>query len=295
MASGLKGHLDLYGALPEELTVVTTPGKPGYHVRNTLAAVLDEEMIASIMEQGVIESTLVGRDGDDLILIDGRQRRAMTLEANKRLAALGQPPKKVPFRTTRLPPEKWGLLASHANINRKSPPTLLAEEAADLERNGATKEEIALAMGVKGGVKGVDALLRLLDCAAVVKTAVDAGKVSRIVANDLASIPRAQQGAALEKMVAAGATKGARARKAVAAVRKGKDIPVTAPRMRNQADLSALHAALMERDLKSEGNAVLAVLQWALRLPGESDQCDDVAYALNDIAEAKTATKGKAA
>ena len=81
---------------------------------------------------------------------------------------------------------------------------------------------------------------------------------------------------------------------AVAAKKQGKAIPAKAPRMRNQSELAALHAALMECDLKTEGNAVLAALQWAVRLPGESDQCDDVAECLTEMAAAKANAKAAA-
>ena len=261
----LKGHLDLFSALPEELTVVTTPGKPGYHVRNTLALDLDEAMVLSIMDKGVLESLIVGRDGPDLVVLDGRQRVAHTIEANRRLIAAGQPPKKVPIRPTRAPQPEWGIIASHANINRPSPPTLLAAEARALSEDGQPLECIAVAMGKSS--KQVADLLRLLDCHPKVQAAVDAG-LSVTVAHDLAELPRAKQVEALAEMQAKGVTRGAGARRAVADAKAGRPIKPKGEVKRMQSR-KAIEDALagMDRDLMDRE---VAVLEWMLRVREEA-------------------------
>jgi ParB family chromosome partitioning protein len=266
MASGIKGHLDLFAALPEELIVVTEPGKPGYHVRNTLALVLDEGMVRSIMERGVLESIIVGRDGPDLVVLDGRQRVAHTLEANRRLAAAGQPPKKVPIRPTRAPQAEWGLLASHANINRPSPPTMLAAEARALAEDGQPTECIAAAMGKS--VKQVEAYLRLLDCHEQVQAAVDDG-MSMTVAVDLAALPRAKQVETLREMRAQGVTKGGPARRAVADAKAGRPVKPKSKtkHMVRQALLQSVVTEMAGHSLTQAEGFVLAALRWVLRDP----------------------------
>ena len=288
-------HVDLWTAPPERFTIVTTPGRPGYHRRNELTVALDEGLVASIMERGVLESILVGKDGQDLIIIDGRQRVTHAVEANNRRVAAGQPPLKIGFRTTTQPPEKWGLLAEHANIHRPTPVSMQAAIAADLFDAGNATADIAEAMGKKPAY--VDGLRRLLGCDRKVIAAADAGIVSPTVAKELADLPRAKQTEALDEMIAKGVTKGAGARKAVAAKKRGAAISVpAAKRARNRTLVEAVVAKLAERrdaediGLSATAEAFLNGLRW--NAGEEVVPPDDV---LEVLAELEAARKHKAA
>lgn len=297
MARTIEGasHIDLWSALPERFTIVTTPGNPGYHRRVALTEVLDEGLVNSIMQEGVKKGIEVGEDGNDLIVIDGRQRVEHCAEANRRLKKVGQPPKKIGFRITRLPPEKWGLLAEHCNIHRPTPVSMQADIARDLESAGNSIQEIADAMGQKKPY--VEGLLRLLACDKSVIAAADSGVISPTVARELADMKRDEQKETLAQMIAKGVTKGAQARRAVSSAKKGRGVPdkSEAKKMRPRAEIEAVLDGLQNAngELKAEGRAVRDFVLWQFRLLDAENLCDDVAeILLPDKGEAQVEAKG---
>src|SRR5271154_2336900 len=87
---GAEGRGDTLNFLPENLKVISDPKHPLYDPR--VEREPSEEMILSIMRQGVLVPLSVHRDGEDGIVNDGRQGRAATSGANRRLKKEGGEP-----------------------------------------------------------------------------------------------------------------------------------------------------------------------------------------------------------
>lgn len=78
---------------PEQLKLVTDESHHLYDPRIHLP--IDEAMVKNIMVNGVIEPVIIAKEGQDVIVVDGRQRTKNAIEANKRLTAEGKEPVKV--------------------------------------------------------------------------------------------------------------------------------------------------------------------------------------------------------
>ncbi len=87
---GSVGRGDTISFKPETLKVITDVKHPLYDARVEREPA--EAMILSIMRRGILVPMLITRDGDDVYVVDGRQRRSAALEANKRLAKAGGEP-----------------------------------------------------------------------------------------------------------------------------------------------------------------------------------------------------------
>jgi ParB family chromosome partitioning protein len=283
-ATKTASRVDGWTAPPEAFTLVTDESHPLYDPR--IALPLDAALVESIYTYGVLKQIRVVRDGDKLLVQDGRQRVRHALEANRRRRAERLELIEVPYRCFRSREADMSSEAVAANMHMRTPPMMLAEQALRLERAGRSRAQIAVAMGCTATM--VENYLRLFDCAPAVQRAVEAGQVPASVARKLAAMPRTEQAVALTEMQAKGAVRGAAAERAVGALRRGQSVPAgnTARRVQNRTAIQALADALAGRELKETGNAVLAVLQWVLRAPGESDQCDDVAECLSEMRDA---------
>lgn len=293
-------HAEAFHCLPEKLTLVDDVASPFYdaRVRKPVPEWLVESILA--LEQ-VIEPVVCVRDGGRLVIDDGRQRQRACIEANRRRAKAGKPPLHVTYVVKRPLDGDAGIigLARAANTRVEDSPIERAEAAARLfatcQAGGMTDPEAKRFTATRCGVSGttIDNWLALLGCSTAVRKAVDAGQVAATVGGELAKLPRDQQVAALEEMLAKGVTKGSSARRAVAAAKKGQPIqPKTAKRMRNQSEVQSYVDALAGRLLKAEGRAVLAALRYVLRQADATEQCDDLAEVLDESVSAKQAAHG---
>ena len=289
-------HAEAYHCLPDGLVLVDDPASPFYDKR--IKRPVPEWLIQSVQELGVIEPIEVMRDGARLVVDNGRQRVRACREANKRLLKAGKEPHHVTYVIKKPRDGDAGILglARAANLHVEDSPIERAEAAARLvevaQNGGMSAGEARAFAASRCGVSGqcVANWLALLNCASTVQKAVDAGEIPETCARDLAKLPREKQTAALDAMRAKGVMRGNGATRAVAAIKRGKAVPgkTAAKRMQNRATIQQLADMLAERELKSEGNAALAVLQWVLRAPGESDQADDVAECLDEMTNPKT-------
>jgi len=289
-------HAEAFHTLPENLVLVDDPASPFYDKR--IKKPVPEWLIESVQSLGVIKPVVAMRDGQRLVVDDGRQRVRACLEANRRLHKAGKPPHHVTYIIRRPKDGDAGIIGLQraANLHVAESPIERAEAAARLvevaQKDGMNATEAKRYAAVSCGVTVtcIDNWLALLNCASAVQKAVDAGEVPERVARKLAELPREKQATALDAMRAKGVTRGTGATRAVTAVQHGREVPAKteAKRMQNRATIQQLADALAERELKSEGNAALAVLQWVLRAPGESDQADDVAECLDEMANPKT-------
>lgn len=194
--------------LPEELTLVTDKSHPLYDERINLP--IEETMVANIMAFGVIEPVIGYREGEKILIGDGRQRVKHTAEANKRLKKEGKEPIKIQVAFRRgVGATQMGVMIAANTRAADDGPMVRAKKASRYIEMGRTEEDAAIAMACSH--QTIKNYLALLECCAKVQAAVESGKVPAMVAKKLHKLPVAEQEAALAEMLATGATKGARA------------------------------------------------------------------------------------
>jgi ParB family chromosome partitioning protein len=278
---------------PSIFTIITDKEHPLYDERIEIP--LDNKKLAalveSIYEYGVKKQIHVLRDGDKLLVKDGNQRVRAAIEANKRRKASGFDPIQVPFKVVRDADGESQSEKATMNIHVSSPPMMTARLALRLEKDGRSREQIAVALGCTATM--VENYLKLFDCAPVVQKAVEQEKASPSVARELSKLPRDEQEKALETMLAAGVTKGSAGMRAVSAAKRGEKIEkkANARRMKNRVWTQEVYDRLNAREgslKKDTREAVLPLLRMLLGYKGaEKDLSDDVAEVVSEMAEAK--------
>lgn len=210
---GAVGRGDTLNFKPEDLRIITDKNHPLYDPR--VEREPEEGMILSIMAHGVIVPAVIFRIGDEVFIKDGHQRRACAIEANKRLTKEGKKPVVIPCVWKRGDDKTlFGISVTTNEVRYGDTPMERAKKmqrAADF--NGGDLDAVAVDFGVTTAT--VKNMLALLECAPVVQRAVEAGKVGATIATKLSKLPKEEQTATLDKMIEAGATKGAAAQKAV--------------------------------------------------------------------------------
>lgn len=216
---------------PERCTIVVDPKhhlfQPGADKRPP-----DEGLIRSLMVHGNIEPIKVCPDGGDFLVVVGRRRVLGMTIANERLLSEGKVPHKLQALIQRGSPQKLYTLMIAENAHRMGIPASV--QALEIQLgldHGCSEQDIADAMGFS--VQTIQNKLRLLDCAAEVLEALDAGIIGETLARELAALKRIDQTVKLAVMKAEGALKGAKGK---AAVRKGTaaEGTVTEGRMRSR-------------------------------------------------------------
>lgn len=163
---------------------------------------LSEELVLSIMAEGVHTPIMVRKDGSSPEVINGRRRVLHAREANKRLKKMGADPITILAEVRRVASDKEAvllMLSSNAHALGEDPVDR-AEKVAKAVRLGAKEEEVAVAVGFKT-VEALRGSQKILDCSDEVKNAVRANKLSATAAIKLSELPRTQQNAALEQLL----------------------------------------------------------------------------------------------
>lgn len=214
---------------PEQLKLVTDENHPLYDPRIHLPT--DEAMIRNIMVNGVIEPVIVAKEGQEVVVVDGRQRTKNAIEANKRLTAEGKEPVKVTCIIRRGDDASlFGVLIS-ANENRQDDTPLgKAEKLARYMAMGRTEDQAAIAFGVS--IVTIKTWLAMLTLSEKVRQAVDEGVISATAAVKLVDLPRPEQETALNSLVESGSKTSGRNvekvkngnRPAIAKMKSRKDI-----------------------------------------------------------------------
>lgn len=212
-------RLNAFGMDPDKLTIVgidTDDGAdhPLWDERNQLP--IREEMVLNIMALGVKQSVTVRKDGERALVVDGRQRVRHAREANKRLAAQGEPTVLVPARVERGSDDLMDQVAVSLNEQRQQDPLMAKARRAKrmLDRNGEDVAAVAVAFGVSQ--QTIRNWQRLLDTSPKVQKAVEAGQLSPTAATKLSGLSREAQEAELDALTEGGqkratTTKAARA------------------------------------------------------------------------------------
>lgn len=258
-AYGAAGKTNLLMFEPEKLTLVTDETHPLYDERVHLP--IDEKLVKNIMYQGVIEPIVVYKDPEDgkVLVAVGRQRTKATIEANKRLKARGEAPIMIPATVRRGDGVSLAsVMVSENEIRQDDSPITRAKKMQRLLEMGRTEEDLAVIFGCeKATVKNT---LALLECSAVVRNAVDDGKINVTAAYKLAKLPADEQKATVEKMIKAGdgaKTKHqkSRAQKEAAGIVKGP----------SKKELAELRSDIAQRCADEDyRKAVLPILDFVL-------------------------------
>lgn len=208
---GQVGRKDCLFYKPEDLKIITDPKHALYDPRVELP--LDENLVLNIMVRGVKVAILARHDGGKMEVVDGRQRVRCAIEANKRLKAAGSPEITVPVIIERGADQDIFSVMIATNEHRQADgPVAKARKFSRLMDMGVTKKAACIEFGVST-VTG-DNWLLLLNCDKKVQDAVDAGKASAEVAQILSKLPREEQVAKLDEMIAQGVARGSKGKRA---------------------------------------------------------------------------------
>jgi len=191
-------------AWPEEITVVTD--KKHYLFQSRAIDPLDEQMINSIMEHGVLEPPIVvyaGQDaeGSDVYeVVDGRQRVRCAVEANRRLENRKDRPRRIVCKVKDAGAESHGVrLKNILNEHRKeADPMTRAEGMAEYMNCGYDKA--ATAIDFWTSEKTVDRHLALLKLDKKLQQAIRELKVGLVDALELGKVSHKEQRAAVERL-----------------------------------------------------------------------------------------------
>jgi ParB family chromosome partitioning protein len=265
-ATGADGRADLLMFDPDKVIIVTDKAHPLYDERCELP--VDKNMVRNVMVHGILEPILVRRNGEkdgaaQIEVIAGRQRVQWARAANKLLVAEGKQPIRVPATLKRGDAtDLMGIMISENEIRQQDTPLVRASKVQRYLNMGRSEEDAGIMFGVS--ISTIRDRLALLDCDASVQKAVETGALAAtIAARQLSKLPRGEQKAALDALVASGATKGTRGMAAAQAQRTGGDPPPVEKRVRAKPALKAWLKELRKID-KQEAEIARAVLAHVL-------------------------------
>ena len=195
---------------PDNLVVIGVDTKDGpehhlYDERIRRKGYVPASMVKNIMVMGVIESVSITKIGDQAVVVDGRRRVLAARKANKKLQQRGEEIVLVPTLVKKGDEEGLiGVLISGNEHRMDDDPITRAQKAQRLKDRGRNNSQIGDYFGVSG--TSIGNWLKVLDCIAVVKNAVRAGKISMSAAIELADLDPEAQKEALENMLETGQT-----------------------------------------------------------------------------------------
>lgn len=207
MASKIDGatRSNCYNFNPQDLILVNDKNHPLYDPRINLP--LDEALVRNISVNGVIEPVVVAKEGDQVYVVDGRQRVRAAMEANKRLEREGKEPIKVTCVIRRGNESDLFGVSISANENRQDDTPLgKATKCQRYMNMGRTEEEAAITFGVTPNC--VRQWMKVLECSTVVRKAVEEGKIAASAAAQLADLDSDEQESALASAIEDGAKNG---------------------------------------------------------------------------------------
>jgi ParB-like chromosome segregation protein Spo0J len=206
----------------------------------------DTDFVQSIRGPNKVEQPVaVFRDGERILALAGRRRiKAARLVWDEQDAARVPEEERVELRYilhAGTPEELYAINVRENNARKDLTPMQRADGwRAVSDRLGVAR--VAALNGVSE--KTVRDALAIFECAPKVQRAFEDGKLAAALAPKFAGLPRTEQAALFDEMVAKGATKGRAAKKAIEEKKKGNE--VQAPRrMRPRAVVERLREALM--------------------------------------------------
>ncbi|MCO1358846.1 hypothetical protein L0Y97_07965 [Burkholderia multivorans] len=261
-----KNSIEAYGAAgksnvlffdPDALTLITDPTHPLFDRRALLP--YDEALVRNIRHRGVLKAILIHKDPETgaVIVVDGRRRVIAAREANRRQRDEGCAPILVPALPKRgKHAELAGMMVATNQHREEDTPINRAEKMQRLRDLGYDDEQIAAEFRVEP--QTVAASLRLLDCTAAVRDALEADQIRVSHALKLAKLPPEQQREKVKAVIAAAEGKEGHAR---ARAQKAALTGDAAPRMRTRKQIVA--------ELENATGERAEALRWVLNLDGD--------------------------
>ncbi len=190
---------DYFWVYPESLTRVTDKSHPLYDKRVEYS--FDEAWVLAAMNGGMPDPLFCQREGENLLIAEGRQRHAATVEANKRLKKAGRELIKVPV-IVKKGDEAFmlGLMIS-SNMLRKE--NTIADNADLAQRylaTGKSRKEASIVFGVSD--QTIANWQDYLELAPATKKAIDDGVLSATAAGQLRKLSAEDQKAKVAELKA---------------------------------------------------------------------------------------------
>lgn len=261
---------NLFRVDPSDLTIVgldTEHGEGDHPLWDPRVELpVEEGLVRNVMVYGVIDPIKVRKEGEEIIVVDGRQRLRAAREANERLAAEGKEELLVPVVVKRGDDAfMFGVMVS-ANENRQDDDILAkANKASRMLAMGKDNKEVAIAFGVTE--QAVRNWLAMLELHPEVIEKVKNGSIAASAAAKLAPLGRDEQVEALAEIEQEGpvTTAAAAAQTRVRRARqRGEDETAAAsmaPKKRSVKKLIEYLSSLEEHDLDSE---FVRGVRWAI-------------------------------
>lgn len=255
-----------YMVEPEKLTIIgldTKDGADHYLYDDRIKLPVDEGMVKNIMFRGVLQPAIVQKDGEKLLVVDGRQRVRAAREANKRLKKEGKEPVRIEVKLDRSgESDAMGILISTNEFRRDDTPLAKARKLERYLAMGRSEDEAALLFGVT--TKSISNWLKLLELDSSVQKAVEKGHVAASNVASWAKLEKAEQKEKLAALLAeAEQNGGKRPNQRQAAKAAGSTSPkALAPSKKEIKKLIALDP----EDLETAGIDEMGVklLRWAI-------------------------------
>ena len=191
-------RLNAFSFNPKELVLVEDETDPLFDPRIKMP--LDDALVKNIMFQGIIEPVVITKRDGQAIVIAGRQRVRAAREANKRLEEMGKEPLNVPCVVRRgNEADLFGVSISENENRQDDSPLGKAEKCARYLSMGKSEEEAALTFGVSK--QCIQSWLKLLECSAPVRKAVEEGKIAATAALKLSPLPYKEQQETLQGLM----------------------------------------------------------------------------------------------
>lgn len=241
---------------------------------------IEEDFIDDVRRNGVRVAVDVYKDGNTVVMLDGRRRvRAARMVRDEQAKAKVPLDQRITVRVNIRSGDPIHLFTHNVGSENRKPRSAMQRASLMLhaKNHGVTEDAIAQMFGVTAQV--VKYTLKLHDLAADVQRAVDSGTLPVREAVKLADKPREEQKKILSALVAADATRGARASNGIAAAKKGKEVKADARKMRSRSLLEGWVDNL-EQEKKKYQVDLVEVLKFVLggALPPDLD--DKVSSAL---------------
>lgn len=186
------------------------PEHPLYDQRIELP--LDPYKVLNVANGGIMEPVIGRKDGNQVLVVDGRQRVRWAREANKEKAKNGEALIEVPTILREGTLEgAMAVMVSANEIRTDDSPSVRAGKAVALANRGKTPGDIAMIFGIS--VVYACQLLKFGGAAKFIRDAVDAGRLSMSAALPLLDFPEAEQKDKLQILLDSGHATAANARR----------------------------------------------------------------------------------
>ncbi len=187
---------------PEDLVLVTDKESLFYDPRVELP--VDDGLVQNILfnNQGVLQPIIITKDGDNPVVLAGRQRVKAALRANELLKEQGAELLKVPCLNKKAAEADLYGMSISENENRKDDSIVAkAKKVARYYNFGGNRKGAAKIFGVTE--QAIKTWEKMLDLATPVIKAIEHGLISASAAAKLASLPRAEQAEKIKELIAA--------------------------------------------------------------------------------------------